>query len=70
VAFNAYQKRIRVIIDQATALGHVVLAHVEGEVDGLRFPSSARQAALSDRDDLLSDATAALAVRTVKHGGS
>lgn len=27
VAFNAFQKRIRVIVDQATALGHVLLSH-------------------------------------------
>lgn len=69
VAYNAYQKRIRVIIDQATALGHVVLAHVEGEHDGVRFPAS-RQMSSEHRDDLLGDATAALAVRTAKHGGN
>jgi biopolymer transport protein ExbB len=70
VAFNAYQKRIRVIIDQATALGHVLLAHVEGEHDGgARFPA-ARHAASEGSDDLLGDAAAALAVRTAKHGGN
>jgi len=69
VAFNAYQKRIRVIIDQATALGHVLLVHVEGELDGMRFPSAMREASPSN-DDLLGDATAALAVRTAKHGGN
>jgi biopolymer transport protein ExbB len=28
-AFNAFQQRIRVILDQAAALGHVVLVHLE-----------------------------------------
>jgi biopolymer transport protein ExbB len=69
VAFNAYQKRIRVIIDQATALGHVLLAHVEGELDGGRFHAT-RQLSTESGDDLLGDATAALAVRTAKHGGT
>lgn len=70
VAFNAYQKRIRVIIDQATALGHVLLAHVEGEhVVGASFPAALRERAHAG-EDLLGDATAALAVRTAKHGGN
>jgi biopolymer transport protein ExbB len=29
VAFNAFQQRIRVTLDQAAALGHVALVHVE-----------------------------------------
>lgn len=68
VAFNAYQKRIRVILDRATALGHVVLAHLEGHYE--HGPHGARVHELtSARKDLLDEATNALAAQTAKHGG-
>jgi len=70
VAFNAYQKRIRVIIDQATALGHVVLAHAEGEQSGARFPERAHDTPNAHRHDLLGEAATALAVQTAKHRGA
>jgi biopolymer transport protein ExbB len=31
VAFNVFQKRIQLVNDQTAALGHVLLAHIEGE---------------------------------------
>jgi biopolymer transport protein ExbB len=64
VAFNAYQKRIRVIIDQATALGHVLLAHVEGQYDGVRAPTRLHEVASGSHRDLLDEATNALLVQT------
>jgi biopolymer transport protein ExbB/TolQ len=66
VAFNGFQKRIRVILDQATALGHVLLVHVEGQPAGARFP--ARMLEPEGSHDLLDEATSALAVQTRKHG--
>jgi len=31
IAFNVFQKRIRVVLDQATALGHALLVHIDPE---------------------------------------
>jgi biopolymer transport protein ExbB len=53
-AFNAFQKRIQVVGDQTQALGHVLLAHLEGEI-------SAHENGASRDSSILRDATAALA---------
>jgi biopolymer transport protein ExbB len=68
VAFNAFQKRIRVILDQATALGHVLLVHAEGmHACAPIIPLRAKPSAARDR---LADAAAALAARTVEPEGA
>jgi biopolymer transport protein ExbB len=57
VAFNAFQQRIRIVVDQATALGHVLLVHLEDQ-------HAPRHPAQRVPNALLHDATSALARHT------
>jgi biopolymer transport protein ExbB len=59
VAFNAFQQRIKLVLDQTAALGHVLLTHLEDERGDLAGFSARPSSAL------LHDAASALARHTV-----